>query len=69
VPGAGIYAHGLRFTWPKACRVLMAVGRDASDVALTTSFGLAPLADFHVVSDEIMEMEGSAPIVPMSSAI
>jgi transglutaminase-like putative cysteine protease len=34
-------------------RVLMATGRDAADVALTTSFGIAPLAQFTVVSDEI----------------
>jgi transglutaminase-like putative cysteine protease len=34
-------------------RVLMAVGRDAADVALTTSFGVASLKRFHVVSDEV----------------
>lgn len=36
-------------------RVLMAVGRDAADVALTTSFGAANLTSFHVVSDEVNE--------------
>jgi transglutaminase-like putative cysteine protease len=34
-------------------RVLMAVGRDAADVALTTSFGRMPLRQFFVVSDEV----------------
>jgi transglutaminase-like putative cysteine protease len=34
-------------------RVLMAVGRDASDVAITTSFGIASLTHFNVVSDEV----------------
>jgi transglutaminase-like putative cysteine protease len=34
-------------------RVLMAVGRDAADVALTTSFGAMPLTHFTVVSDEV----------------
>jgi transglutaminase-like putative cysteine protease len=34
-------------------RVLMATGRDASDVAITTSFGAANLTHFTVVSDEI----------------
>jgi transglutaminase-like putative cysteine protease len=34
-------------------RVLMAVGRDAADVALTTSFGAMPLAQFTVVTDEV----------------
>ena len=34
-------------------RILMAVGRDAADVALTTSFGIAGLKKFVVVSDEV----------------
>jgi transglutaminase-like putative cysteine protease len=34
-------------------RVLMATGRDASDVAITTSFGASNLATFSVVSDEV----------------
>jgi transglutaminase-like putative cysteine protease len=38
---------------PRVGRVLMAVGRDASDVAITTSFGTANLTHFHVVSDEV----------------
>ena len=36
-------------------RVLMAVGRDATDVALTTAFGPAPLNSFLVVTDEVKE--------------
>ena len=47
-------------------RVLMAKGRDASDVALTTSFGVADLTHFTVVSDWLDEpgksgWAGSAP--------
>lgn len=38
---------------PRIGRVLMAVGRDASDVAMTTSFGIANLVGFKVVSDEV----------------
>jgi transglutaminase-like putative cysteine protease len=34
-------------------RILMATGRDASDVAITTSFGAANLMGFRVVSDEV----------------
>lgn len=34
-------------------RVLMAVGRDAADVALTTNFGSAKLLTFHVVTEEV----------------
>jgi len=38
-------------------RVLMATGRDAADVALTTAFGSANLKNFFVVSDEVAETE------------
>ncbi len=37
--------------WPRVGRVLMATGRDASDVALTTAFGAAELKSFRVVSE------------------
>jgi transglutaminase-like putative cysteine protease len=37
---------------PRIGRVLMATGRDASDVAITTSFGEAALCHFFVVTDE-----------------
>jgi transglutaminase-like putative cysteine protease len=42
-----------RHNRPRIGRVLMAVGRDASDVAITTSFGIASLTHFTVVSDEV----------------
>ena len=42
-----------RHNKPRIGRVLMAVGRDAADVALTTSFGQATLTSFFVVSDEV----------------
>jgi len=34
-------------------RVLMAVGRDAADVAITTSFGASTLTQFTIVTDEV----------------
>ena len=34
-------------------RLLMATGRDAADVAITTSFGVANLIHFHVESNEV----------------
>ncbi|MGA2350245.1 MAG: transglutaminase family protein [Terracidiphilus sp.] len=37
---------------PRLGRVLMATGRDASDVAMTTSFGPAELRHFSVVTEE-----------------
>ena len=42
-----------RHNLPRVGRVLMATGRDASDVAITTSFGVANLVSFQVVSDEV----------------
>lgn len=46
-----------RHNQPRIGRVLMAVGRDASDVAITTSFGVANLRYFYVVTDEVKESE------------
>ena len=41
-----------RHNIPRIGRVLMAVGRDASDVAITTSFGIADLTHFSVIAEE-----------------
>ena len=56
-----VYLEGRWWTFdarhnkPRIGRVLMATGRDASDVALTTSFGQADLKHFFVVTDEEAE--------------
>ena len=42
-----------RHDQPRVGRVLMATGRDASDVAITTSFGIANLTKFTVISEEL----------------
>lgn len=54
----GWWTFDARHNTPRVGRVLMAVGRDASDVAMTTSFGLAPLTGFSVISEEIAELGG-----------
>jgi transglutaminase-like putative cysteine protease len=41
-----------RNNMPRLGRILMATGRDAADVALTTSFGQADLRSFFVVTEE-----------------
>jgi transglutaminase-like putative cysteine protease len=46
-----------RHNQPRIGRVLMATGRDAADVALTTTFGAANLKRFLVVSDEVTRPE------------
>ncbi len=42
-----------RHNTPRIGRILMARGRDATDVALTTSFGAAQLVGFKVWTDEV----------------
>ena len=42
-----------RHNYPRLGRLLMATGRDAADVAITTSFGAAYLLSFYVESNEI----------------
>jgi len=42
-----------RHNAPRIGRVLMATGRDAADVAITTSFGTAYLKKFEVVTDQV----------------
>jgi transglutaminase-like putative cysteine protease len=45
-----------RHNQPRIGRVLMAHGRDAVDVALTTAFGVANLKQFTVVTDEVLSL-------------
>jgi transglutaminase-like putative cysteine protease len=47
------YAFDGRHNMPRIGRIAMARGRDATDVALTTSFGPTILKKFTVVTDEI----------------
>ena len=50
-----------RHNVPRIGRVLMATGRDASDVAITTSFGEANLCHFSVVTDEELTTAAAEP--------
>jgi transglutaminase-like putative cysteine protease len=62
-----VYLEGRWWTFdarhnrPRIGRVLMAVGRDASDVAITTSFGVANLTYFAVTSDEVVASLSKTP--------
>lgn len=47
------YTFDARHNQPRVGRILMAVGRDAVDTALTTSFGIANLQHFEVWTDEV----------------
>lgn len=54
------WAFDARHNQPRIGRVLMAVGRDAADVALTTSFGQAIMCGFSVVTDEVQPVTVAA---------
>ncbi|KAB1074068.1 transglutaminase-like domain-containing protein [Methylobacterium planeticum] len=47
------YTFDARHNTPRIGRIVMAYGRDATDCAITTSFGRAPLAQFTVHTDEV----------------
>ncbi|MGA3039454.1 MAG: transglutaminase family protein [Bryobacteraceae bacterium] len=47
------WAFDARNNTPRVGRVLMATGRDATDVAITTSFGETRLILFNVITDEV----------------
>ncbi|MBS0262611.1 MAG: transglutaminase family protein [Planctomycetes bacterium] len=51
--GGRWYAFDARNNIPRIGRILMARGRDAADVALTTTFGLNQLISFRVWSDPL----------------
>ena len=62
------WTFAARHNTPRIGRVLMAVGRDASDVAITTSFGQADLTHFSVVTDEVQTDPAAEPAIEASSA-
>lgn len=55
--GDGWYAFDPRNNTPRIGRILVARGRDAADVALTTSFGPSTLESFKVVTNETKSVE------------
>jgi transglutaminase-like putative cysteine protease len=54
-----------RHNHPRIGRIVVARGRDAADVAISTAFGPAPLARFTVVTEEIVDNTTPA-VAPMS---
>ena len=51
--GGRWHTFDARHNFPRIGRIVMARGRDAADVALTTNFGRAILKKFFIISDEI----------------
>jgi transglutaminase-like putative cysteine protease len=50
----GWYTFDARHNTPRIGRILMARGRDATDVAISTSFGASTLIGFKVFTDEAL---------------
>lgn len=50
-----------RHNKPRIGRILMAVGRDATDVAMVTTFGVAELTGFTVITDELPQPATAQP--------
>lgn len=53
--GGRWYTFDARHNKPRIGRILMARGRDATDVAISTAFGPSRLAGFSVVTDEVAQ--------------
>ncbi len=54
---------------PRIGRILMATGRDAADVAITTTFGVSWLRKFEVVTDEVAGNPAQRPTLQARGAV
>jgi transglutaminase-like putative cysteine protease len=54
------YTFDARHNKPRIGRVVMARGRDAADVAITTTFGASQLVRFEVVTEEVQRASNAA---------
>lgn len=54
--GGRWYTFDARHNRPRIGRIVMATGRDAADVALTTSFGFVRLKQFAVFTDDVTDV-------------
>ena len=62
--GGRWYTFDARHNKPRIGRILMARGRDATDVAIVTEFGPCKLASFKVVTDEVPVARGGGDVGP-----
>ena len=51
------FTFDARHNHPRIGRIVMAYGRDAADVAISTAFGPAQLACFNVVTEELADKD------------
>lgn len=58
--GGAWHTFDARHNRPRIGRILIAVGRDATDVAISTAFGTALLTEFTVVTEEVQDWPAQA---------
>ena len=58
--GGRWYTFDARHNTPRIGRIVMARGRDATDVAISTAFGSAFLGRFDVVTDELLDIPNAS---------
>ncbi len=66
--GGRWYTFDARHNRPRIGRIVMARGRDATDVAISTAFGPAQLTKFVVITDELPEIPGPDAMRPAGPA-
>src|SRR5260221_12452213 len=59
--GGRWYTFDARHNKPRIGRILMARGRDATDVAIVTSFGPCTLPSFKVITQEVTSAVSASP--------
>lgn len=64
--GGKWYTFDARHNVPRIGRIVIARGRDAADVAISTSFGPSWLSRFEVHTDEVIDEGNVATLVPKS---
>jgi transglutaminase-like putative cysteine protease len=64
--GGRWYTFDARHNHPRIGRILIARGRDAADVAISTIFGPAQLANFSVITEELSDGRDTATAAPLS---
>jgi len=62
------FTFDARHNHPRIGRIALARGRDAADVAISTSFGPAFLSKFTVLTEEVVDHSVDIPIAPLAEA-
>jgi transglutaminase-like putative cysteine protease len=67
--GGRWFTFDARHNHPRIGRIVVARGRDAADVAISTTFGSSYLAKFTVLTEELSDKMNSPGIVPAAESL